>query len=88
MRLMNDYHGVEFNSNRLLYQEVNNLGGFHKILWQPTSVSSNYYIKFIRDSMELSKDYLTYWILTSFTQYETRLLEQTLKYFIKPELNG
>jgi hypothetical protein len=38
--------------------------------------------------LDLSKDYLTYRILTSFTQYETRLLEQSLKSFIKPALNG
>jgi hypothetical protein len=85
---MNHYHGVESNSNRILYQEVNNLDGFYKFLWQPTSVSPNYYINFIRDSMELSKDYLIYRVLTSFKQYETRLMEQSLKNFFKPELNG
>nr|QKS32153.1 GIY-YIG endonuclease [Sphaerobolus stellatus] len=88
VRFMNHYHGVDTNSNRLLYQEVKNLGGFHNFLWQPTSVSPNYYLKFIRENLELSKDYLTYRILTSFTQYETRLLEQAFKSFIKPELNG
>jgi hypothetical protein len=38
--------------------------------------------------MELSKDYLIYRVLTSFKQYETRLMEQSLKNFFKPELNG
>jgi hypothetical protein len=88
VRLMNHYHGVSSDSNQLLYQEVKNSGGFHNFLWQATSVSPNYYLNFIRDNLELSKDYLTYRILTSFTQYETRLLEQSFKSFIKPALNG
>ena len=79
VRLMNHYHGVDSNSNHLLYQEVKKLGGFQNFLWEATSVSPNYYIEFIRNNMELSKDYLTYRILTSYTQYETRLLEQSLK---------
>jgi hypothetical protein len=88
VRLMNHYHMVESNSNRLLYQEGKNLGGYQNFLFYPVSIFPNYYLIFIRDNLELSKDYLTYRILTSFTQYETRLLEQALKSFLKPELNG
>jgi len=35
VRLRNHYHGIDYNSNRLLYLEENNLGGFHKFLWHP-----------------------------------------------------
>lgn len=51
-------------------------------------MSPNYYLNFIRKNLELSKDYFSHKILNSFTQYETRLLEQAFKNFIKPELNG
>ena len=61
---------------------------FKTLLWQPSSILPNYHILFIIGNLEPSRDYLTYKILISFTQYRTRLLEQSLKSFIKPELNG
>jgi hypothetical protein len=38
--------------------------------------------------MKYTSDYKTFKILQTFTQYNARILEQALKSFSKPELNG
>jgi hypothetical protein len=89
-RFMNHYSdSMDPNlSNRLLYMEVNKVGGWDKFLWEPTVLSPNYYLDFIKDNLNLASDYKVFRVLQTYTQYEARIYEQALQAFIKPELNG
>lgn len=75
-------------ANRLLYMEVNKVGGWDKLLWEPTVLTPNYYLDFIKDNLNYASDYKVFRVLQTYTQYEARIYEQALQAFCKPELNG
>lgn len=74
--------------NRLLYKEVNQLGGFQHFLWEPTVHTPNYLVDFLRDHLEYTQDYKVFRVLQTFTQYEARIYEQALQAHCSPKLNG
>jgi intracellular sulfur oxidation DsrE/DsrF family protein len=74
--------------DRVLYNAIKALGGFEELLWKPVTVSPNYYLEFVQDNPQFSSDGNAFRILQSFTQYETRLVEQAVKSYLNPGLNG
>jgi len=68
-------------ANRLLYMEVNKVGGWDKFLWEPTVYTPNYYLYFIRDNLDYASDYKVFRVLQNYTQYEARIYEQALQAF-------
>lgn len=75
-------------ANRLLYNEVNKVGGWNNFLWEPSVFTPNYYLDFIKDNLNYASDYQVFRVLQTYTQYEARIYEQALQAFCKPKLNG
>lgn len=76
-------------SKRPLYSQVKNLGGWNNFIWEPVVCTKNYYRDFITSHMQYASDYKTFRILQTFTQYEVRVIEQSLQYYLSSSLlNG
>lgn len=76
------------NVDRILYNAIKDLGGFEGLLWKPITITPNHYLEFVKENPQFSNNSQVFRILQSFTQYETRLVEQALKSYLNPALNG
>jgi NUMOD1 domain len=74
--------------SRLLYVEVNKVGGWDQFLWEPTVYTPNYYLDFIKYNLDYTSDNKVFRVLQTFTQYHARIYEQALQAYYQPELNG
>lgn len=89
-RFMNHYSDSRdpFLSHRLLYSEINAVGGFNNFLLDMVVGTPDHYLKFVQANLDYAGDTELWRSLQLFTQYEARIYEQAVQTWLSPSLNG
>lgn len=76
------------NGASLPFTQFTNEHGMDSLQWKPASVSANHYLDFVQKHPELAPNGQVHHILTHHSQYETRLVECSVKRYLDPSLCG
>lgn len=86
-RLYGHYQIHRSNVTRLLYTHTR-ADGIETFLWKEVFVTKNLWVDYIRLNLNQSSDIVAYRILSDFNKYHIRLVEQAIKTYLQPSLNG